>query len=261
MTLSRLTNPVSAGQSCENDYQAQLVADKNAMTKNLHKFWGGRYTLFSKYDQGIQLTAELWYSVTPEALAKFIANFISACVPATAILEVFCGGGGNTIQFAKCFDQVVALDYNYVNVRCTENNCRVYNVTNQTVLQADWLDARDGTLQKELQPYNFLAVFGSPPWGGTGYGKQKTFDLLAMQPMGLDELLRTMKVVSSNIVLMLPKNSDLVQISNVTRQIYGDESLCRIINVSVGGYPKAILACWGDAFSQYDEAENGSCEN
>lgn len=39
----------------------------------------------------------MWYSVTPEKIAKHIAER-SAC---GIVVDGFCGAGGNTIQFAK----------------------------------------------------------------------------------------------------------------------------------------------------------------
>ena len=35
------------------------------------KYWDQRYRLLSLFDQGIKLDAESWYSITPEAVAKF----------------------------------------------------------------------------------------------------------------------------------------------------------------------------------------------
>jgi hypothetical protein len=37
------------------------------------QYWAQRYRLFSRYDEGIQLDEESWYSVTPEKIAEHIA--------------------------------------------------------------------------------------------------------------------------------------------------------------------------------------------
>jgi trimethylguanosine synthase len=39
----------------------------------LARFWKKRYYLFSKFDRGIKIDDESWYSVTPEPMAKHIA--------------------------------------------------------------------------------------------------------------------------------------------------------------------------------------------
>jgi trimethylguanosine synthase len=41
--------------------------------KDLLKFWKKRYYLFSKFDRGVLIDDESWYSVTPEPMAKHIA--------------------------------------------------------------------------------------------------------------------------------------------------------------------------------------------
>ncbi len=38
------------------------------------KYWAQRKRFFSKFDDGIQLDKESWYSVTPEAIANHIAK-------------------------------------------------------------------------------------------------------------------------------------------------------------------------------------------
>ena len=46
--------------------------------------------------------------------------------------------GGNTIQFAKIFDNIGALDINPINLYA-QNNCKVYGVQdNVWTIEADW---------------------------------------------------------------------------------------------------------------------------
>ena len=50
----------------------QMPADNH-----LKRYWQKRYYLFSKFDRGILIDDESWYSVTPEPMAKYIAQKIS----------------------------------------------------------------------------------------------------------------------------------------------------------------------------------------
>ncbi len=106
--------------------------------------------LFSKFDEGVALTRELWYSVTPEDVAMYvlyiniqyisysftfyllsrnIAEFVKECLPkAKIVVDGFSGGGGNSIQFAKYFNRVVAIDNNPSAVECLQINASVYQV-------------------------------------------------------------------------------------------------------------------------------------
>ena len=76
----------------------------------LKKFWPRRYYLFSKFDRGVLIDDESWYSVTPEPMAKHIAAKVSDRLAAAknpvppgqaSILDAFCGIGGNLIQFSR----------------------------------------------------------------------------------------------------------------------------------------------------------------
>jgi tRNA/tmRNA/rRNA uracil-C5-methylase (TrmA/RlmC/RlmD family) len=65
----------------------------------LARFWKKRYYLFSKFDRGIKIDDESWYSVTPEPMAKHIAQrVVDRFGAGTAnVLDAFCGVGGNAI--------------------------------------------------------------------------------------------------------------------------------------------------------------------
>ncbi|OAD62879.1 Trimethylguanosine synthase [Eufriesea mexicana] len=69
----------------------EIVSDKCLM-----KYWLKRYHLFSKFDEGIKMDRESWFSVTPEKIAKHIAERCRC----DTIIDAFCGAGGNAIQFA-----------------------------------------------------------------------------------------------------------------------------------------------------------------
>ena len=60
----------------------------------LKKYWFQRYRLFSKFDQGIWMDREGWFSATPEKIAAHIAERCRC----ELIVDGFCGVGGNAIQ-------------------------------------------------------------------------------------------------------------------------------------------------------------------
>ena len=83
---------------------------------DLKKFWQKRYYLFSKFDRGVMIDDESWYSVTPEPMAKDIAQRVSERVgdqnndQRANVLDAFCGVGGNTVQFGRKCGFCVASD-------------------------------------------------------------------------------------------------------------------------------------------------------
>ena len=64
--------------------------------------------MFSRYDAGIYLDEEGWFSVTPEPVAAFMAWFAKH-IDNAYVVDCCCGAGGNIIQFAlldnvkKCY--------------------------------------------------------------------------------------------------------------------------------------------------------------
>lgn len=56
-----------------------------------------RFSMFPpRFDEGVRLDRESWFSVTPESVARHIATKYTY----DTVVDAFCGAGGNTIQFA-----------------------------------------------------------------------------------------------------------------------------------------------------------------
>lgn len=68
-----------------------------AYSATIGKYWCQRYILFSRFDDGVQMDEEGWFSVTPEVIAQYQA---SRCASGT-IIDCFTGVGGNAIHFAQ----------------------------------------------------------------------------------------------------------------------------------------------------------------
>lgn len=255
----------------------------------MRKYWAQRNNLFSKYDEGILLTKELWFSVTPELMSKFIAKFINFAFKdlnrQLNILDAFCGGGGNINQFLEFNNKIFAVDINHLHLHCTHNNAKIYFdeeriQNNLKLIPLNWIYADnelddkfiDEEYEQEIEDDNsyvdkiyankyeslnsfeilsnnkFDCVFGSPPWGGPEYIKQEIYDLNNLLPYNLEKMLKIMMKYSSNICLFLPKNSDKEQLIEITGKIFKSNRNLRIIEMSVDGYVKGKLCCWGEPF-------------
>ena len=73
------------------------------MERDLKKFYKNRYYLFSKFDRGIKIDEESWYSITPETIAKHVASRVTEVFGESNanVIDGFCGVGGNLIQLAR----------------------------------------------------------------------------------------------------------------------------------------------------------------
>jgi len=112
---------------------------------SIQKYWKQRRRLFSRFDQGIQLDQEGWFSVTPEPIALHVAartvdlvleqQRARGCPAAAAagrmtVLDAFGGCGGNALAFAQnpAVQQVICVDIDRTKLRCAANNAAIYQI-------------------------------------------------------------------------------------------------------------------------------------
>ena len=227
------------GDGIINPYPKSQVADK---------YWAQRKRLFTRFDDGIRLDPEGWFSVTPEAIANHIAEQMVSSSEGLTVLDAFVGVGGNAIAFAKRPEvlRVVCVDIDNTRLQLAANNCRVYDVPHDKVvfILADAFDVlahyQDGKLVTrsrsvnetqmlsgykyggpELLPDRLDAIFLSPPWGGSDYEKvgRRNYDLscikLGKGGDGNDLLQKSVEALphkQENIAYFLPRNANGVSV-------------------------------------------------
>ena len=101
----------------------------------MRNYYRRRYQLFRRFDEGILMDLEGWYSVTPETISDHIAYTLFKKMNYNSnltVLDAFCGCAGNTIQLAKYFDCVLAADIEFTKLACAQHNIHnVYNNENK----------------------------------------------------------------------------------------------------------------------------------
>ncbi|MQL74808.1 hypothetical protein Taro_007186 [Colocasia esculenta] len=104
-----------------------LVAAGEVVSSRVVKYWRQRYSLFSRYDEGIAMDEEGWFSVTPEEVATRQAELCGR-IGAAVVVDGFSGVGGNAIQFAKRGYYVVAMEIDPRKVEFGRHNAEIYGV-------------------------------------------------------------------------------------------------------------------------------------
>ncbi|KAI8911004.1 RNA cap guanine-N2 methyltransferase-domain-containing protein [Gorgonomyces haynaldii] len=181
--------------------------NEDNVPKDLRKYWGQRYSLFSRFDDGIAIDREGWYSVTPEEIARYLAERCQHC---PVVIDAFCGVGGNAIQFAK-YSRVIAIDINKSRLEMARHNAQVYGVE-------DRIEFIHGDYMKLAPTLKADCVFLSPPWGGPQYLKAPVFDLNTMMPMNGTELYLLSHKITPNICYYLPRNTNTKQLTALSRK-------------------------------------------
>lgn len=225
-------------RSCGNDSAALVATAAAGSTLANEKYFVQRFMLFSRYDEGVQLDEEGWFSVTPEVLARHMAQRCRCDL----IVDAFTGVGGNAIQFAYESERVIAIDLDEPRLRLAQHNARVYEVADRI----EWLHGDFLALAPSLRAD---VVFLSPPWGGPNYADATTFDIVTMMG-GLDgaAVLRAALDVAPNVAYFLPKNADERQIAALAAEagVAVEIEACRL-----NGHLKGLVAYFG--FEDEDE--------
>ncbi|KAI0430556.1 RNA cap guanine-N2 methyltransferase [Xylaria sp. FL1042] len=222
---------------------------------DLQKYWQQRYTIFPLYDDGIYMTEDAWYGVTPEPVAIHLTydfvGFISA--EKRTVIDAFGGVGGNAISFAMAteedgytprFDKVIAIEQDAATLACAQNNAAVYGVADKIIWVlgssfkfVELLTKSPGQLEEDLRvDIATTTIFASPPWGGPGYRTDEIFDLSTMEPYNLATLHEAYKTMDH--ALYLPRTSDLRQIA----KLVPDGIKIEIVQYCVQGASKAMVA-------------------
>lgn len=106
--------------------------------------------LFHK--QGVRIDKQSRLFVTPEVLAMKLAHKAAR----RAVVDGFCGLGGNAIAFARCGCRVTAIDIDPDIIRLAAHNAKVYGVS---------IQFRSANSAELLPQWTGDLLWLDPPWG------------------------------------------------------------------------------------------------
>jgi len=144
-----------SNSSFDDDVMDNSVPNPHPSSVVHDKYWAQRRRLFSRFDQGIQLDSEGWFSVTPEKIADHVASRmghlgqelirqrreiefqighygLNSENNGIVVLDAFCGCGGNAIAFGKLppsmVSLVVCVDVDRSKLRKAAHNASLYGI-------------------------------------------------------------------------------------------------------------------------------------
>ncbi|KAI9662556.1 MAG: hypothetical protein M1821_008723 [Bathelium mastoideum] len=233
----------------------QHYENKEALPQDIQKYWHQRRDLFSRYDEGIWLTENAWFGVTAEPVATKIAEDIGDSVARekNVIIDCFAGVGGNAIAFALSgrWDRIFAIEQDPKTLKCAKHNAAIYGVSKKIFwIQGDCFQEVKKRF-KNAEMERDAVVFGSPPWGGPDYVNQDVFDLNKMEPYSLNHLHQSFSKISKEIVLYLPKTSDLNQLARHAPE----DAMLDVVHYNMNNYSKGVCAFFGKF--DFDSSDSG----
>ncbi|XP_050549190.1 trimethylguanosine synthase-like [Daktulosphaira vitifoliae] len=166
--------------------------------------WNKRY-LFEKFDDGILLDYESFYSVYLEILSKYIAK---RCEGYNVAMDPFCGYGGNVIQLVMKYKKVIAIDIDPIKLEFAKKNAEIYGVRNKI----EFIVGDFFTLAKDVKKYKVEVIVTTPPWGGPLYKNHKTYSLeknmCSEYEGGGRTIFELARSIAPNVALHIPKSTD-----------------------------------------------------
>ncbi|KAI9846872.1 MAG: hypothetical protein M1837_003484 [Sclerophora amabilis] len=203
---------------------------------DIQKYWAQRHSIFSLYDRGVWMTDDAWFGVTPEPIANKIAEHMVQSTPGNqdVLIDAFAGAGGNTIAFARSgrWKKVVAIEKDADVLQCAKHNARLYGVEkNIEWFQGDCFEIL-ANMPADLRSHS--AIFASPPWGGQSYRSEEIVDLSTLQPYSLKQLYDSLGTFCKDLVLYLPRTSDLRQLA----EFVPEDKQVRVVHYCIRGASK-----------------------
>lgn len=211
--------------------------------------------MFSRYDEGILLDDESWFSATPEVISKHIANKCRCNV----VLDPFCGVGGNVIQLAFTCHHVIAIDIDPLKIIKAKHNAKRYGVEDRIeFIVGDSLEIMK-SMSKSMASSESKShglgnvidvVYISPPWGGPSYLDAQVFDIESMINIndkynGI-ELFKIARMISKNIAYFLPRNISPEQLDGL---IEAPDEMCEVEDHVLNNKLKTRTAYYGELAS------------
>ncbi len=189
------------GTKKKNDWfcNLKMVCQQSPYPSVPSKYWAQRYRYWGRFDEGITMNGDDWFSVTPEAVAVHIAHRAKCGI----LIDAFCGCGGNAVRFTAQSRLVVCIDKNPKALLAARINATVYGVANH-------MEFILGDAMELLPSMTADVVFLSPPWGGPGYSKAKKHYLHTMLAAPLDgvEVFKAARRASREVIYFVPRNCD-----------------------------------------------------
>ncbi|WVW86985.1 hypothetical protein I302_109041 [Kwoniella bestiolae CBS 10118] len=192
--------------------------------QDLMKYYAQRRLYFPLYDHlPLLLDRTGWFSITPQPIAASIAERCKCDL----IIDAFCGVGGNSIEFAKTCERVIAIDNDLTRLKLARHNALHHGVADRIeFIHGDFISfAKSFAKINEGREETVDVVFLSPPWGGIDYlnTPSSTYPLSSILPIPGDDLFELCTTLTPNIAYYLPRNTDLKELAALAKTLEGED--------------------------------------
>jgi 16S rRNA G966 N2-methylase RsmD len=178
----------------KNDIENSIKNSKKLIMTNK-----GIYSI-TKYDDAQWITDCIIDTISP--LTNKDEESIKSILYGYNIIDSTACIGGNTINFAKYFFNVNAIELNKIHYSVLRNNIDALNIKNVETYEGNFLDViKEKNIKSDI-------IFIDPPWGGFQYKVHKYFNL-KLGNIPINEVIEKLLIDFEYIVLKAPINLNL----------------------------------------------------
>lgn len=150
----------------------------------------------------LQIVKESIYSLSRKDASEKTSQSIKSIlkdkdISQLTITDACANVGGNTLNFAKHFKAVNAMEIDENAFKALNNNINVAGLKNVNAYHGDYT-IKMNELKQDV-------VFMDPPWGGVGYWREKSL-MLKLGDKPIYDVINDMKNKPDLIVIKAPKN-------------------------------------------------------
>ncbi|KAL0220159.1 hypothetical protein RCL1_000014 [Eukaryota sp. TZLM3-RCL] len=209
----------------------------------IHKYWRSRFSLFSRFEEGIMTDRQGLFSITPEVIALHVAKRIRNFINDGLIIDCTACVGGNTISFAHS-GKVLAVDIDIVKLNCLLSNSIIYDVShNIDVLHGSCLEILSSFQLASTSPY---CLYFAPEWAGPSYSNQAVFCAAQLVPSLISISIIVKKLCPRLLVLALPRNIAINTVVDFAKAISFKGTVEFEQNVVLGNIKTVHVYYWFD---------------
>lgn len=165
------------------------------------------------FHEAVQYDDVSLYSATDQLTARAIARVLRTLpgvTQASTVTDATACIGGNTLEFARIFAHVHAVELDSVRVSMLRHNLALLQLdTGVTVHEADYCQLQT-TLRQDV-------VFLDPPWGGKRYKQQERVRLY-LSDRDVGDLCGAILLHTPHVVVKVPCNFDVRHFAQTVQQ-------------------------------------------
>ncbi|KAL6494561.1 hypothetical protein OROGR_031361 [Orobanche gracilis] len=181
-----------------------ILEEEENVTALVKKYWFQRYSLFSKYDAGIKLDEEGWFSARGNRRpAGSPVRWCRSCC------RCVFWSWRKSIQLPKC--AIVLLLLTLTQTKSPLHFIMLRSMVYKIILISLW-----GLFPACTSLEEGDVVFLAPPWGGPSYKAKEKFTLDLLKPKNGQSLFQVAQTITPNIIMYLPRTIDVLQASELS---------------------------------------------